>query len=78
MTYSYERAVAEVEPHIDRLVEEKVEAEMAKARAAGQPDFVVEAFGSTVRESWQGWREAAIAQAARALTHPDAPCVLLQ
>ena len=75
---TYEDAAAEVAPHIALIVDEQLAKARSTWRSEGWPEVAVVHALSVYRERLAVWREAAIAQAARALSHPDAPSAALQ
>ena len=70
---TYQDAADQVAPHIDLLVDEKLSEARSTWRGQGWPDAAVAHASALYRERLAAWREAAIAQAARAISHPDAP-----
>ena len=69
---TYDEATEEVAPHIDLLVDDKLAEARSAWRRQGWPELAVAHASSLYRARLAVWREAAIAQAARALSHPDA------
>lgn len=75
---TYAEAAEQVAPHIDRMVEEKIAPTLASLSKQGLPDEWIETVAHECRQHLKPWRDAAVAQAARALTHPEAPTAALQ